>query len=66
MQISIASLLLLLVASTSATLEKRVGGYDATCLEVRLDDNGNPQDLTGDCDSNTGKWTRKTRLDLNL
>ncbi|XXH05700.1 hypothetical protein Hte_012135 [Hypoxylon texense] len=67
MQISIVSRLpVLLAASASATLEKRVGGYDASCGEVRLDDNGNPQDLTGDCDSIGGFYTRKTRLDLNL
>lgn len=69
MKISIASTFLtLLAASVSADeLEKRVGGYDATCGEVRLDDaTMNPQYLTGDCPSNDLQWIRKTRLDLNL
>ncbi|KAI1779165.1 putative integral membrane protein [Hypoxylon cercidicola] len=61
-----SSLLVLLAVSTSAELEKQVDGYDVTCLEVRLDNNGNPQDLTGDGHSNDGRWTRKTHLNLNL
>ena len=63
---SASKILLLLAASTAATLADKVGGYNATCGEVRLDDNGNPQDLTGDCDSDSTQFTRKTRLDLNL
>ncbi|KAI1477989.1 hypothetical protein F4774DRAFT_411425 [Daldinia eschscholtzii] len=63
---SALKILLLLAASTAATLADKVGGYNATCGEVRLDDNGNPQDLTGDCDNESTQFTRKTRLDLNL
>ncbi|KAI6090982.1 hypothetical protein F4821DRAFT_255269 [Hypoxylon rubiginosum] len=64
MQISISSSFLFFLATSAAA--KLEGGYINSCLEVRLDDNGNPQDLTGDCHSNTGQYTRKTRLDLNL